>query len=93
MRVRGKRLDDVREEFHRVRTEITDSEEQIRRLRMSGLLHLADVDALDEFEDELREFDRVTEEIPNEDRLHSIHNQLHSLRSRIDGFSNEVRMV
>ena len=91
--MRGKKLDDVREEFHRVRTEITDSEEQVRRLRMSGLLHLADVDALDEFEEELREFDRVTENVPNEDRLHSIHDQLHVLRSKIDNFSNEVRMI
>lgn len=93
MRVRRKRLDDLREEFHRVRTEITDSEEQIRRLRMSGLLHLSDVDALDEFEDELREFERMTELVPNEDKLHSVHNQLHALRSKIDDFSNEVRMV
>ena len=91
--MRGKTLDALRDEFSRVRTEITDSEEQIQRLRMSGLLHLADIDQLDQLEDELREFDRVTEEIPQAERLHTIHDELHGLRSRLESFSHEVRMV
>ena len=91
--MRGKKNNDLHAEFQRVRIEITDSEEEIRRLRMSGLLHLSDADALDQLEDELREFERVTEYLPKEDTLHSLHNQLHDLRSRIDSFSNEVRMI
>ncbi|MBS3124794.1 hypothetical protein J4211_00880 [Candidatus Woesearchaeota archaeon] len=91
--MRGRTLDALREEFSRVRIEITDSEEEIRKLRMSGLLHLAEVNALDQMEDELREFERVTEQIPQPDRLHNIHDELHGLRSRLDSFSNEVRMM
>ncbi|HLC32503.1 MAG TPA: hypothetical protein VJJ82_01635 [Candidatus Nanoarchaeia archaeon] len=87
------RKDDIRDEFSRVRNEITDSEEEIRRLRMSGLLHFAEIQTLDQFEDELRDFERVTEEIPKADKLHTIHDELHGLRSRLEGFSNEVRMV
>lgn len=91
--MRGQALDALRDEFSRVRTEINDSGEQIQQLRMSGLLHLADIDQLDQLEDELREFERVTEQIPQPDRLHTIHDELHSLRSRLESFSLEVRMV
>jgi len=80
------------DELQRVQLEITESEEQLQRLRMSGLLHLSDVSVIDDFEEELREFERITEHGLTNRKLHSVHNRVHYLRSRIDEFSNGIKM-